>query len=758
MRRSTLTTLGLALVALTALGGTAHAVHWPLLGGDGGRSGNQPVGAGEAPVRFVYSKVAATDRGVKTSLLTSAGDPATQRAVYGTADGRVHLRVLQSGAAVGPEAGVAIDSGEPDADVFGGPPGSEAPSSVSFAESSTAGGLGQVFAVHNDDDQSPTGDIAIAQLDERTGQLVRDEPVAGTDGFTIRSSPLLTAPDAAGDRLLFFVAENGDDERVFRVPIADAGATSAAIGPATSTPDVDAVPTASPTLLSLRDAAGEPRDHVAVGTAAPESNVRTFATADLAAGPVSGDLGDAVMTPAVPVAPDGTPPRPAPGLHVAARAGESTVVHTLVQEGNAQALATAASSQPLAGTPAPALATTHEAAPEGDEGARVVVTTSANLYSLDAQGLGLSGSLSGQPLSPGTTGFGQTTAAVSGGLGYVTDDSGGQHVFAVADAQPVDDEAFTEDAGNAEPRAAGSGFGQPAVSRSFVQFGGPNGLFVYASACGNPIAGGEGDDTVIGFRGGDRIDAGDGNDTVRGLQGEDCVSGGAGNDAISGNDGDDTVRGGPGDDSVFGRQGDDALSGNAGDDRVSANNGDDVVYGRRGDDGVSGNAGDDIVRGNAGNDTVFGRGGSDRLFGNAGDDRVLGGAGQDQLIGNRGEDRLRGGAGDDVLRGFADDDSLFGGAGDDRMSGNAADDTVRGGAGDDRIYGRGGRDSLSGNAGDDMLVGGNGRDRIYGRAGDDRILARDGERDLVVCGIGRDRAVADMIDVVRGCEHVRRGS
>jgi hypothetical protein len=45
------------------------------------------------------------------------------------------------------------------------------------------------------------------------------------------------------------------------------------------------------------------------------------------------------------------------------------------------------------------------------------------------------------------------------------------------------------------------------------------------------------------------------------------------------------------------------------------------------------------------------------------------------------------------------------------------------------------------------LTGGRGADRINA-AGDDR-------RDLVRCGRGRDRAVVDRIDRVRGCERTR---
>ena len=83
---------------------------------------------------------------------------------------------------------------------------------------------------------------------------------------------------------------------------------------------------------------------------------------------------------------------------------------------------------------------------------------------------------------------------------------------------------------------------------------------------------------------------------------------------------------------------------------------------------------------------------------------------------------LRGDGGRDVLRGTAKGDRLFGRAGNDRLFG-----------------GRGA-------TGDDLLVGGAGRDVARGGRGNDRIRMRDGERDRVTCGRGRDRAVLDSAD------------
>lgn len=65
-------------------------------------------------------------------------------------------------------------------------------------------------------------------------------------------------------------------------------------------------------------------------------------------------------------------------------------------------------------------------------------------------------------------------------------------------------------------------------------------------------------------------------------------------------------------------------------------------------------------------------------------------------------------------------------------------------------------DKLYGDAGNDSITPGPGRDTVFGGSGNDMILARDGERDAIDCGRGKDTVVADRADVVKGCEKVRR--
>ena len=86
-------------------------------------------------------------------------------------------------------------------------------------------------------------------------------------------------------------------------------------------------------------------------------------------------------------------------------------------------------------------------------------------------------------------------------------------------------------------------------------------------------------------------------------------------------------------------------------------------------------------------------------------------------------------------------------------TGTARADKLRGTAGPDRLYGYRGNDVLTGGNGNDVLVGGLGNDRLRGGRGNDRIYARDGQRDTIACGPGKDNVAADLVDRVnRECE------
>ncbi len=478
MRRRLL--LLVTVLALLVGASPAGAVHWPNAGGDAGRSGAQAVDQGGVPIQFLYSRTGLADRDVRTSLLTTAGTPSTQRLVYGTEDGFILLRTLLTGAPVGAPGG--IDLG---ADPF--PFGSSG--SASFVDSSAGDALGQVFSVHNEVYSDGSIGLQLAQIDEASGQRARDDiDLAGTIGYRIQSAALLTPAGAGGTRSLFFIAaeRSGTNEKLFKLSVSNAGAVDAVIGAAVSTPDVNANPSASPTLVYLRDAAGNPTAYVAVSTF---DGIVTFASADLAAGPSSLGIGEAVQTPSTPVTASGNPPGApgsgatvAPAIYAASSTGGpngTTRLHKFTQEGNDQTLARATSVS-VGGEAAPGLAIT-------PDGRRVIVSTSKNLIGLNTTDLGVTARFNAtDDLVAGATGFRRTTAVATGEIVFIVSDGGRQLALDRDSLQPVDTDLF------APARSSdGSTFsiGQPSISRRFLQVATDRGIFVYGLRRASPPTG-----------------------------------------------------------------------------------------------------------------------------------------------------------------------------------------------------------------------------------------------------------------------------
>ncbi len=166
--------------------------------------------------------------------------------------------------------------------------------------------------------------------------------------------------------------------------------------------------------------------------------------------------------------------------------------------------------------------------------------------------------------------------------------------------------------------------------------------------------------------------------------------------------------------------------------------------------------------------SMYGGGGHDQLIGSSiaanlldggpGSDTLRGGNVTDQLYlgadggtaeGQGGDDLLYGGdSGQNALVGGAGNDRSFSGAGADRTVhwGEIGDDVLTGGPTVDVLEGGVDADVLDGAAGDDHLVGGPGRDRVAGGLGNDLIDVRDGVRDEISCGPGRDVVIKDRED------------
>jgi Ca2+-binding RTX toxin-like protein len=256
--------------------------------------------------------------------------------------------------------------------------------------------------------------------------------------------------------------------------------------------------------------------------------------------------------------------------------------------------------------------------------------------------------------------------------------------------------------------------------------------------------------------------------TLRGLAGDDeLISGG---DRLRGNvQSDDRLEGGDGDDRLEGRgsQDVDDFDGGAGDDWIFAVDLGDVD-------------GDSPSRGVEPHADVISCGpGKDRIDVDSADPRpadceivallfdsgatITGTPEGDVLPGYDfgGPDKILGGGGDDQIEAGWGADSLYGQDGNDRLIGERASAersaNVNDGNGD-KVSGGAGDDHLIGGFGADRITGGSGSDRISGGDANDTIGARDGRRDKVRCGAGRDSVTADRADsVARDCERVRRG-
>lgn len=77
--------------------------------------------------------------------------------------------------------------------------------------------------------------------------------------------------------------------------------------------------------------------------------------------------------------------------------------------------------------------------------------------------------------------------------------------------------------------------------------------------------------------------------------------------------------------------------------------------------------------------------------------------------------------------------------------------SLDGGGGKDLLHGGAASDLIDGGGGKDDIVGGLGRDDIIAGGGSDKIDIRDGLRDHLNCGSGRDRVRKDSKDKLIGC-------
>jgi Ca2+-binding RTX toxin-like protein len=153
-----------------------------------------------------------------------------------------------------------------------------------------------------------------------------------------------------------------------------------------------------------------------------------------------------------------------------------------------------------------------------------------------------------------------------------------------------------------------------------------------------------------------------------------------------------------------------------------------------------GTNGPDTLRGTNGDDILVGRSGNDELFSLAGEDTLLGGPGKDVVFGGR-------------IVGSCCQDNDFSG-GDKNVAGGPGNDDVNGGRGSDNILGGRGNDIMFEGAEPDVAK----IDIISAGAGNDGVWVLNWSpvgKDVLSCGSGFDRVLADRTDVIApDCERV----
>lgn len=692
-----------ALAGMAAAASPAHATtSWPVAGGDPSRSGYGALDAGAAPVGIAWVR---DDAHVRTPVVVSAGGgPDTQRVMYGTLDGRLHLRVLATGDPVGPAEGIPVDTGVVlnEGTTFGNNLAAIAP-----VDTSTADRLGLAIVVHNDQ-----GAVQIARFDLRNGERVDEITVPSTVGCRAGASPLVTPPDPAGGRVLFFtlVGSCPANESLVRIPITgDAASRTSRLGEATFAPAAP-IEGALPTLLVLRDGDGTPRFHVGIGRrgglsfydasrtlgrppeavppdlSAPLENGEELAHTPIAA---AADTG-------APAGAAGTGTQPPPAVYVAATANGQARVYRFVQDGAARELRRDRVTAPLpeSGAPGPAPALTEAMTPAGvTPGGRIVVGSAGNLTVLRTSDLGIVGRLAPRAL-PSGKGFGSTSPVVSGDYVYAMRDGADGEVpepvvLRLNDLRPLTEPAFTPSGATGRGRA----FGQPALARGWVITGAPGGAIAYRNRdVTAPLV--ELTSPPQSINRGTRLRA-----RAFDARGVEAVAFRL------------TARGGP---FVLGRDasgaGSSLITGGA-DYTIDLSRAEQIPDGHYELDAVATDS--------------------------------LGNAAASFSVG--------------VKVSGLDDSGATPVRCALRVTGTRKGDRLRGTRASERINGGRGNDRIAAGAGDDCVAGGPGRDRISAGAGDDVVSARDRARDHIACGPGRDRVTADRADrVARDCERIRR--
>jgi Ca2+-binding RTX toxin-like protein len=193
-----------------------------------------------------------------------------------------------------------------------------------------------------------------------------------------------------------------------------------------------------------------------------------------------------------------------------------------------------------------------------------------------------------------------------------------------------------------------------------------------------------------------------------GTAGNDIIISGEGDDTVYGDGGNDRLEGGAGNDAVLGGAGDDIITDSFGDNRLEGNAGNDVIV--AGSMGVAGN----LILGGDGQDFIITTEDISTTFGGQGDDFILGAKTNLPPTGNEGDDWIEKGTQD--------------GAPGDNFAPLLGDEVI----GNDIFVGGGGFDEMIGEGGDDIFVGSDAQDKMDGMSGFDWVTYKNDQVGVTV--------------------------